>query len=372
MERHRYLRPQVESDLARKMVFLGGPRQCGKTFLARQLLAGRTGYLNWDADEDREKILQRELPDSSLWVFDEIHKYRRWRNYLKGLYDKRETGQQILVTGSARLDLYRFGGDSLQGRYHFLRLHPMSLLEMSARPGVAELEDLYNLGPFPEPLLGSSKREANRWSLEYRRRLVREDIASLESLQDLASLELVVRTLPARVGSPLSINSLREDVQVAHRTMSKWLDVLERVYSIYRLSPFGTPRIKSVKKEQKHYHFDWNVLEDEGSRFENLVAGHLLKWTQFIEDTEGRELELRYFRDITGQEVDFVVVEGRKPILFVEAKLGDAPIQSALLKLKSHYPEVPAWQVHLRGRKDYRSPEGIRVSPALKLLETLI
>jgi len=354
------------------MVFLGGPRQCGKTTLAKKLLAGRSGYLNWDADDDRERILARQLPDSDLWVFDEIHKFRRWRNYLKGLFDKREPGQQILVTGSARLDLYRFGGDSLQGRYHFLRLHPMSLAEMAARPGASDLEDLFHLGGFPEPLFGSSKKEANRWSLEYRRRLVREEVASLERFGDLASLELVVRALPERVGSPLSINGLREDVQVAHKTMSKWLDALERVYSIYRLAPFGPPRIKAVKKEQKHYHFDWNLISDEGARFENLVAGHLLKWCQFIEDTEGREVELRYFREVTGQEVDFVVVEGRKPILLVEAKLGDAPIQPALLKLKSHYPDVPAWQIHLRGKKDYRSPEGIRVCSALKLLETLV
>jgi predicted AAA+ superfamily ATPase len=372
MNRDRYLRPQLESDLNRKMVFLGGPRQCGKTTLARRLLAGRSGYLNWDADRDRARILAGQLPNSDLWVFDEIHKYRRWRNTIKGLYDKRESGQQILVTGSARLDLYRFGGDSLQGRYHFLRLHPLSLAEMGGRPNPSDLNQLFELGPFPEPLLGSSKKEANRWSLEYRRRLVREDLASLERLQDLASIEILIGALTEKVGSPLSINSLREDIQAAHKTVSKWLDALERIYSIYRLSPFGPAKIKAVKKEQKHYHFDWNVIDDEAARFENLVANHLLKWSQFLEDTQGIETELRYFRDITGREVDFVVLQKRKPILMVEAKLGDAPIQPALLKLKALFPDTPAWQVHLRGKKDYRSPEGIRVSPALPLLESLI
>jgi predicted AAA+ superfamily ATPase len=202
--------------------------------------------------------------------------------------------------------------------------------------------------------------------------LAREDISSIESLKDLTKVELLVRALPERVGAPLSINSLREDLQVAHKTMGLWLDVLERVYSIFRLSPFGAPILKAVKKEQKHYHFDWNLIDDEGFRFENLVASHLLKWVQYQEDTQGVELELRYFRDISGREVDFVVVKKTKPILFVEAKLADAPIHQPLMYLKSRFKDVDTWQIHLRGKKDYISPEGIRVAPAQALLETLI
>ncbi len=370
--RERYLKKQVVEDLNRKMVFLGGPRQTGKTTLAKSLLRDDVGYLNWDAEDDREKILARELPVAPIWVFDEVHKYRRWRNYLKGIYDKKQKSQHILVTGSARLDLYRFGGDSLQGRYHFLRLHPLSLRELNSSPTQTDLDQLFQLGAFPEPFFEGSKTQANRWSLEYRRRLVREDIASLENLHDLTQLELLIRALPDRVGSPLSINALREDLQVAHKTMTRWLDILERIYAIYRISPFGSPQLKAVKKEQKHYLFDWNLIEDEGARFENLIAGHLLKWVQYLEDTEGRELELRYFREVTGREVDFVVVEKNKPILLVEAKLADAPIQPALLYLKSRFQAVPAWQVHFKGKKDYLSPEGIRVAPAIRLLETLI
>jgi predicted AAA+ superfamily ATPase len=368
MDHPRYLQAQIQADLTRKMVFLGGPRQCGKTTLARCLLGGADGYLNWDADDDRERILAREFPDSKLWVFDEIHKYRGWRNYLKGIYDKKRREQEILVTGSARLDLYRYGGDSLQGRYHFLRLHPMTLAEVSKSNGAAELEQLFQLGGFPEPLFGGSKKEANRWSLEYRTRLVREDIRTLESLQDLIRVELLLKSLPDRVGSPLSINALREDLQVAHKTAAKWLDVLERVYSIFRLPPFGSPKLKAVKKEQKHYHFDWNLMDDDGARFENLVACHLLKWVQFLEDTEGREMELRYFRDATGREVDFVVTEKRRPVLFVEVKLSDSPVHPALHYLVQRFPNVEAWQIHLRGKKDYVTPEGIRVAPAQRLL----
>ena len=205
----RYLQPQVEKDLKKKMVFVAGARQVGKTTLARQILGNADGYLNWDIPEHRERILKREMPTGLLWVFDEIHKYRVWRNYLKGIYDAKDSKQQVLVTGSARLDFYRFGGDSLQGRYHFLRLHPLSVAELGIR-NLEELEGLLRLGGFPEPFLAGSEIEAARWSREYRTRLVREDVASLERVVDLGTMELLVLSLPERVGSPLSLNSLRE------------------------------------------------------------------------------------------------------------------------------------------------------------------
>jgi predicted AAA+ superfamily ATPase len=370
-ERRRYLEAQVRHDLARKMVFVAGPRQVGKTTLARRLPGARTGYLNWDVAEHRERILRRELPVSPLWVFDEIHKYRSWRNLLKGLYDGRRKGQRMLVTGSARLDFYRFGGDSLQGRYHLLRLHPFSARELGLRSG-RELRDLLNLGPFPEPFLGGSEVEARRWSREYRSRLVREEVASLERVQDLGNLELLVLRLPELVGSPLSINALREDLQVSHKTLAGWLRVLERLYAIFRLAPFGAPRIRAVKKEQKHYHFDWSVVPSEAARFENLVASHLLKWVHFEQDARGRDLELRYFRDTDGREVDFVVVEGRRPLLLVESKWGDADVDRGLRYLKARFAATEAWQVSATGRKDYVTPEGIRVAPALALLGRLL
>ena len=370
--KERYLHPQVVADLNRKMVFLGGPRQTGKTSMAKMILGKSLGYLSWDDADDRDRILKRELPPSELWVFDEIHKFRSWRNYLKGLYDKKKSAQKILVTGSARLDLYRYGGDSLQGRYHFLRLHPLSLREISKGGSQAHLESLFKLGPFPEPLFEGSEKQANRWSLEYKRRLVREDIATLENLQDLTKVEMLLNSLPAKVGSPLSINALREDLQVAHKSVAKWLDVLERVYSIFRIAPFGAPKLRAVKKEQKHYHFDWNLIRDDGARFENLIASHLLKCVQFIEDTEGRELELRYFRDTDGREVDFVVLERDQPILMVEAKVNDAPLSGALHYLHARFPKCDAWQIHYKGVKDYLSPEGIRVAPARLFLKELV
>jgi hypothetical protein len=367
----RYLASQVRADLGRKMVFVAGPRQVGKTTLARGLKGADAGYLNWDAAEHRERILRRELPPSKLWVFDEIHKYRQWRNWLKGIYDTRRPGQQILVTGSGRLDLYRFGGDSLQGRYHMLRLHPLSVAELELRTA-KDFADLLRLGGFPEPYLSGSDTESRRWSREYRTRLVREDVATLERVQDLGQIELLILRLPELVGSPLSINALREDLRVSHKAVASWLDVLERLYAIFRLAPLGAPRIRAVRKEQKHYHLDWTLLADDGARFENLTACHLLKWVNYRQDSEGLDIELRYFRDTDGREVDFVVVEGRTPRLLIECKWADAAPDRGLRYLKAKFPRAEAWQISATGKRDYVSGEGIRVAPATAFLSGLI
>ena len=368
----RYLEPQIREDLKRKMVFVGGPRQVGKTTLARSILGKpATGLMNWDVPAQRALILKQTFPETRLWVFDEIHKYRKWRNYLKGVYDAREKGQQILVTGSARLDYYRFGGDSLQGRYHYLRLHPLSVAELGIT-SAADFQQLLTLSGFPEPYLGGSKREARRWSNEYRSRLVREDLLSLEQVQDIGSLELLMTRLPDLVGSPLSVNGIAEQLQISHKTVSKWLVILERLYAIFIVLPFGSPKFKAVRKARKHYHFDWSLVTEAPFRFENLVAAHLLKWSQFREDTEGYRTELRYFRDIEGREVDFVAVENGKPVLLVECKSSDREISPALRYLKVRFPDTPAWQISASGTRDYVSREGIRVAPAVKLLGTLI
>ena len=237
----RYLTGQIKQDLEKKMVFVAGPRQVGKTTLSQGLPGADTGYLNWDVAEHRERILKRELPVSNLWIFDEIHKYRQWRNYLKGLYDGRRSGQQILVTGSGRLDYYRFGGDSLQGRYHLLRLHPFTVSELDLESN-QQLLELSSLGGFPEPFLRGSKTEARRWSREHRTRLIREEVVSLERVQDLGQLELLMLRLPELVGSPLSINAIREDLQISHKTASSWLDIMERLYAIFRLAPLAAQK----------------------------------------------------------------------------------------------------------------------------------
>lgn len=370
---NRYLKSQIKKDLTRKMVFVGGPRQVGKTTLAKSFLTNNKGYLNWDIPEDRERILKKEFYPTNLWIFDEIHKYRSWRNFLKGVYDNLslKNKHQILVTGSARLDYYRYSGDSLQGRYYYLRLHPLSLAELKAKTQ-KDFTDLLTYGGFPEPFFAASEIETKRWSREYRNRLIREDLVQLEKVQDLGNMELLSMRLPELVGSPLSINSLREDLQLSHKTVAKWLQILERLYAIFRISPFGASKIRAVKKEQKHYHFDWTLVTEMPKRFENLVACALLKWVHFRQDAYGEELELRYFRDVDGREVDFVVVNRKKPLIFIECKWDDSPTSPALKYLKTRFSDGEFWQISANGKKDFVDKSGIRVAPAVKLLKKLI
>jgi uncharacterized protein len=366
----RYLVPAVRQDLARRMVFVAGPRQVGKTTMARRMPGGNEGYLNWDIPADRERILRAELPPGQLWVLDELHKFRRWRQYLKGLWDGRPEGQRILVTGSARLDFYRYGGESLQGRYHLRRLHPLSVAELGLRtPG--DWRALRRLGGFPEPFFSGSERIARRWSLEHRTLIIRDELTSLERVDDLGRLELLALRLPELVGSPLSLNALREDLDLSHKAVARWVAILERLYAIFRVPPLAGPRIRALKKASKHYHLDWTLPPDPSAAFENLVGAHLLKWVHYERDVQGREYDLRYFRDVDGREVDFVVVDRRQPILMVETKLADAPVDSNLSYLRGKYPKCPAWQIHAEGSRDYQTGEGLRVAPALELLRTL-
>lgn len=372
--RPRYLMPQAIEDLADKMVFIGGPRQVGKTALSLSMAADHSpdyrGYFNWDVATHRRILMSGELPaDVPLLICDEIHKFKNWRSMIKGLYDTRHHKQSIIVTGSARLDFYRRSGDSLQGRYHYLRLHPFSVMELGSDDAVGSL---LKYGGFPEPLFKQKDAFWRRWQIERNERLVREDVRELERVNELSLLELLVDLLPQKVGSPLSVRSLREDLQVAHETVERWIQILERLYFCYRIPPFGAPKIRAVKKEQKIYMWDWSLTGQEGgARFENFVAGQLLKFCHFQEDALGHRMELRYLRDIDGREIDFVVIRNKKPIFAVECKSGEkaASKHLAYFKERTNIPEF--FQVHL-GTKDFiDTRSGARIMPFAKFCREL-
>lgn len=353
------------------MVFVAGPRQCGKTTMALSILKSDETdlrYLNWDTDRGRDTILSKNFPSGKgILILDEIHKYPRWRNLLKGLYDSRKSDLQILVTGSAKLDAYRRSGDSLQGRYHFIRMHPIAFWELPSQTQ-DDLERLLKLGGFPEPFISDSEVEARRWSREYRSRVIREELTSLEKVSDVTLLEELSLRLPDCVGSPLSINSLREDLGISHTTATRWILILENLYQIFRVIPFGSPRIKAVKKEFKHFHYDWNLIQNPGARFENFMACHYLNQTQWIEDSQGYSMELRYFRDREQREVDLVVLKDKKPIQLIECKLSRQESSSSLKYLKNKFKEVPAIQVCLEPTEDVTDRYGIRHCDARTLL----
>jgi predicted AAA+ superfamily ATPase len=361
MNMRRYLRAPIKKALAtRKMVFVGGPRQVGKTTLALEFLGADAderhhGYLNWDDPRVRQRVRGAELPpDEPLVIFDEIHKYARWRNLLKGIWDTEKSFRRIVVTGSARLDYYRKGGDSLIGRYRHFRLHPFSLRELdeSARP--SSLDALLRFGGFPEPLLRADETEHRIWQRDRLSLVVREDLRDLERVREISLIEHLVDLLPDRVGSPLSIANLRQDLEVDHKTVERWLQILENLYVCFRVAPYGVPRIRAVKKERKLYLWDWSAISDEGARFENLVASQLLKYCHLAEDVEGRRMELRYLRDTDKREVDFVVLRDGRALWAVECKTGERAIAAPVRYFAERTPIPRFFQVH-RGERHFAS-----------------
>lgn len=351
------------------MVFLGGPRQVGKTTLCLSYLnpssRTNTNYLNWDDLASKAKIKKGEIPNSSLVVIDEVHKYRPWRNLIKGFYDKRPDGQNFLITGSTRLDIYRRGGDSLLGRYRSVRLHPFSFNELKLTEKSNDIHDLLKFGGFPEPLFSGSERKLKLWNRERLHRLVNDDIRDLESLRDLSQIEVMAESLTDRVASLLSARSLAEDLQISPHTVLHWLEILERVYYCYRILPFGSTKIRALKKEKKLYLWDWSSIEKPGPKFENMVASHLLKYCHYIEDSEGDQMELRYIKDTDNREIDFVVIKNKKPLFAVECKTGETGIAKNINYFKERTAIPFFYQVHL-GKKDYIADKNVRVLPFTK------
>ncbi|MBP9707425.1 MAG: ATP-binding protein [Oligoflexales bacterium] len=335
----RYLNKNLFKDLKKKMVFVGGPRQCGKTTLAKDILSQLDGeYLNWDNDEHRRRIVKKQFsPNAPLIVFDELHKMPRWKTWIKGLYDTKTQHQNYLVTGSARLDIYRRGGDSLLGRYHYWRLHPFTLDEHAGQFSSAEaLERLMSVGGFPEPFLEGDPQQAARWRRERYDRILRDDLRDLENLRMIGSLYQLVELLRARVSSSIVISNLAEDLQVAPKTVNFWLEILERMYLLFIVRPYTGKLSRTVQRPPRVYFYDnmdVNNPEDKllGARFENLVATHLLKRINYQEDATGDRYQLHYLRDKEKREVDFVITKNNKVEELIEVKYSDTSPSPSLL-----------------------------------------
>jgi predicted AAA+ superfamily ATPase len=375
----RYLTSEVARFLSEesKMAFIAGPRQVGKTTLARHLLA-QVGmdafYFNWDIESHRKAIIkhpedfwQRAInpfPQLKLRIsLDEIHKYPRWKRFLKGLYDAKGKDIEILVTGSGRLDIYQRGGDSLLGRYHLYHLHPFSLGEIlkedratvlppeefwenlthgSPPAGATKaLHDLETLTGFPEPLFSGSETRLRRWRRSHQTLVVREDLRDLTRIREIGLVETMVSLLPERIGSPLSINSLKEDLGINFATVQGWLEALERLYYLFKIRPYAGRLARTLRREEKVYLFDFSVIEDLGAKFENVVAIHLRRLCDVWTDWGFGDFALYYVRDREKREVDFLITENRRPYTLVETKLRASDVDPSLKyfadRLKTKY-----------------------------------
>lgn len=390
MVKDRYLTANILSDLSEKMVFIGGARQIGKTTLAKELIAPNFkefAYFNWDARSDRKKIMDSEFPGSAeLLIFDEIHKYRKWKSLIKGEYDSYKDRYKFLITGSARLNIYRKGGDSLQGRYHYYTLHPFSLAEVlniknqlqvfnelpiESSDYFNDLETLERFGGFPEIFLKQDDRALRRWHNEKIERLFREDIRDVEAVRDIGNMQLLSDILPSKVGSLLSINSIREDLEVSHRAVTNWINILEQFYYHFRIYPYQKQIIRSIKKDPKLYLFDWSEIEDEGARFENLIASHLLKFVQYLKEYEGYKTNLFYLRNVDKKEVDFLVTVAEKPWFCVEVKLNETSPSPSLFYFKERLKIPHAYQIIKKPYVDIIKNE-VRIISADRFLASLI
>lgn len=363
----------ILKDLEKKLVLLVGPRQCGKTWLAKNIAKEfhNSVYLNYDQPIDKKTIQEQSWLDSTdLLILDELHKMEGWKNYLKGVYDTKPESMRILVTGSARLDVYDKLGDSLAGRYFRHRLLPFSLAELAQANESLDINKLLERGGFPEPYLNDNTIEANRWRMHYINSLLSTDVFEIDKIYNAKAMQLVFNLLRNRVGSPLSYQSLAEDVAVSPTTIKKYVQILEALFIVFTVPPYSKNIARSLLKEPKIYFFDTGLVQgDDGAKFENLVAISLLKHVYGKVDTKAEDYALYYLRTKDGQEVDFALVFQDQIETMIEAKLSERIPSKSLIKFHEKY-NIPAVQLVKSLRNDYQQ-QGIRILKAEKFLSQL-
>lgn len=357
----------------RQMLFLMGPRQVGKTTSARRGAAhcGEAVYLNWDNGDDRQRILagpaaiaealglDRLRDNRPVCALDELHKFGRWKGLLKGLFDTYSDQARFIVTGSARLDVFKAGGDSLMGRYLGYRMHPLSVAELLApeadalvRPpsllGAGAFADLLQFGGYPEPLLRGDMRFWRRWSRTRVQQLFKEDMRSLTQVRELGQVETLAELIRQQCGQLTSYASLARALSASVDSVRRWVGVLESLYFCYAVRPWHVNVARALRKEPKYYLWDWSQAPDDEARAENLVASALLKAVHLWSDRGEGDFGLFFLRDKQQREVDFVVVRDGRPWFLVEVKSsGSASLSPALHLFQRQTGASHAFQVAL-------------------------
>ena len=397
---------KIWQDLAidKSMIFLVGPRQAGKTTLAQIISDSFTNnlYFNWDIAEHRTNFMQNpiffeeiEHKDSStpLIIFDEIHKYKDWKNYLKGVYDQFHGKYQFLVSGSGRLDLYQKGGDSLAGRYFLFHLWPFTISELGKNnreiglflkdplqigmEHIDELKEIWlrlaQLSGFPEPYLSGRMTTYRRWSNIYSQQLIREDIRDLTGVKSVVDIEMLYFLLPSKVGSPISVPSLSHDLRVSYNSVRSWLSVFERFFLCFSIGPWTLRIARAIQKERKVYLWDAPRIKEPAARFENMVALELYRAVTAWNDMGHGTFSLHFIKNKEQQEVDFLIANEGVPFVLIEAKLSDTEPSPALKKFQGVLKK-PAIQL-VEESEGYRMiPNGgqyILVAPAYQWLSSL-
>ncbi|MFV1951670.1 MAG: ATP-binding protein [Nitrospinota bacterium] len=399
-----YIKIWQELIRDKSMVFLAGPRQAGKTTLAQIISRSFTNnlYFNWDIAQHRTRLIENptffeavERKDSStpLIVFDEIHKYKDWKNYLKGVYDQFHGSYKFLVSGSGRLDIYQKGGDSLAGRYLLFHLWPFTVAELGNRnvridvflknPLKIDMKQkdklramwlrLSRFSGFPEPHLAGRITTYNRWSNTYSRQLIREDIRDMTGIKSAGNMETLYFLLPSRVGSPISIPSIARDLRVSYNSVHSWLSAFERFFLVFSISPWTRRIVRAIQKERKVYLWDTPRIKEPSVRFENMVAVELWRAVTAWNDMGYGLFSLHFIKNKEQQEVDFLIANGNEPFLLLEAKLSETEPSPSLKKFQTTL-SIPAVQLTNEG-EGYRivsnGDQSILVAPAYQWLSKL-
>lgn len=363
----RLIQKSVNKDLKSKIVLISGPRQSGKTTLAKAI-TDNNEYLNFDTTSHRKILInQAWRRDVDLVILDELHKMKNWKAWLKGVYDDEGVEPALIVTGSARLDIAKKMGDSLAGRYFPYRLHPLTLFELKdIKNSEKNFKRLMEQGGFPEPFFSNEKYFYERWQKTHLDIILRQDLIDIESIKRITDIEMLIELLRDKVGSLVSYQSLSEDLQVAPTTVKRWLNLLENLFVIFKVTPWTKNITRSLQKASKYYFFDNGQVNDinKGARFENLIANELLSAVHFEQDTKGRKLELHFLRNKDKDELDFAIVENKNLIIAIEAKWSDDNPASAFKKFLGKENSVKAYQVVAKLNKEKHYPFGLKIVPA--------
>jgi predicted AAA+ superfamily ATPase len=372
----RYLTKYIKEDLDNKIILLTGPRQSGKTTLSK-MLERDFDYFNYDNVDDRLSLQEKSWDRSKpLIIFDELHKLKNWKSWLKGIYDTEGIPPSLLVTGSAKLDTYKKVGDSLAGRFFQFRMHPLDLKEIQTflNPDdlEAELDKLLVLGGFPEPFLKGTSRFYNRWKKSHLDIILKQDLIDLENVQQITQIETLIQLLKQRVGSPVSYSSLAQQLQCSDKTVKRWLTILENMYVLFKVVPFHKNIARAIQKTPKFYFYDTGqVLGDQGVKLENTVACAIQKELHFREDCLGEEGKLYYLKNKDGREIDFCVTADNGPSLLLEVKWKDSTLSPNFEIFRRFFPKIKMIQVSKKLDREKTFPNGAEIRSASKWLAGL-
>ncbi|MBE7411896.1 MAG: ATP-binding protein [Leptospiraceae bacterium] len=372
----RYISEFIQKDLSSKFVILSGPRQSGKTTLSKNLSL-TSEYINYDLKEHRKILLEKSWDrKNKIIIFDEIHKMKNWKSFLKGIYDTEGINPGILVTGSARLDTYRKSGDSLAGRYFAYRLHPLDIKELYKFSNEKDenkiLEKLLTVGGFPEPYLNGKIEYYRRWKKTHQDIIIRQDLLDLEKVRDISSIETLIELMRERVGSSISYTSLSEDLQYSSKTIKHWLQILENLYVIFKIKPYHKNIARALLKEPKYYFFDTGqVSGDEGVKLENVVACAILKELHYMEDVKGTSTNLYYLRSKEKKEIDFLIEIDKKITTLIEVKLSETNLSPNFRAFSRYFPQAKKIQLVKNLDREKTFPDGCEIRYVAKWLKTM-